>query len=81
MRMYNVGKLVNDARIKKGLTIQDLANWSGLSIITIQKIEQGSHDHVMFVELFEIAFRLRINTSELMQKFLMDRVNYLYPCE
>ena len=73
--MRNVGMLVKEARIKKGLTIQQLADWIGISTTTIQLIEQGKNDKIMFAELYELVFKLRIDQTELLRKFLMDRVN------
>lgn len=76
--MCNVGMLVKEARIEKGLTIQQLADRIGISTITIQLIEQGRNNKIMFAELYELVFRLGIDQTELLRKFLMDRMNYLY---
>ena len=62
--LTNLTKVVKDARVSQGLTQQDLADRSGVSLSFIRKFEQGSNSimlHKLLVLIEFLGLDLRVD--------------------
>jgi transcriptional regulator with XRE-family HTH domain len=62
------GARVREARKWRGLTQQELASASGLSISLITKLEQGAHGGIRLETAHKLAIVLRVTTTALMSE-------------
>lgn len=62
---YQIGEYIKDAREKKGLTQEELANACSLSRTSITNIEKG-RQHLPLHTLYKIAFALNKEVSDLL---------------
>lgn len=65
----STGKLIKELRLKKGMTQEELAEKTDLSIRTIQRIEKGEVDpraytHQIIAEVLEVDFELLYSNNE-----------------
>ncbi|WP_335938033.1 helix-turn-helix domain-containing protein [Streptomyces sp. PTD5-9] len=63
--MTDAGKKVKQARKLSGLTQRELAEYSGVSVSTIRKLEQGERDGARMETLHALARALRLPTMAL----------------
>ncbi|MEU0981140.1 helix-turn-helix domain-containing protein [Streptomyces griseus] len=66
--MTDAGKKVKQARKLSGLTQQQLAEASGVSVSTIRKLEQGERSGARMETLHALAQPLRLKTMDLVEK-------------
>ncbi|MFJ1789565.1 helix-turn-helix domain-containing protein [Streptomyces anulatus] len=66
--MTDAGKKVKQARKLSGLTQQELAEASGVSVSTIRKLEQGERSGARMETLHALAKPLRLKTMDLVEK-------------
>lgn len=66
--MTDAGKKVKQARKLSGLTQQELAKASGVSVSTIRKLEQGERSGARMETLHALAKPLRLKTMDLVEK-------------
>ncbi|MFE2977486.1 helix-turn-helix domain-containing protein [Streptomyces sp. NPDC059258] len=66
--MTYAGRKVKQARKLSGLTQQELAKESGLSVSTIRKLEQGERSTARMETLHALARPLRLNTMDLVEQ-------------
>ena len=65
----STGKLIKELRLKKGMTQEELAEKTDLSVRTIQRIEKGEVDpraytHQIIAEVLEVDFELLYSNNE-----------------
>lgn len=74
--MENIGTKIKELRLLKGLTQEDLAEKTGLSVRTIQRIESGEVDPRTFT-LNALAEALEVDIKELMGNKLSPSKSFL----
>ena len=62
----NIGNKIRKQRIKKHMTQEKLAEYSGLSINFISKLERGQKTNISINKLLDICNALNITISELL---------------
>jgi transcriptional regulator with XRE-family HTH domain len=68
----NTGQIIREARIKKGMTQEELAEKTDISIRTIQRIENGEVDPRSYT-LMSIAKVLEIDYEELVNDKIINK--------
>ena len=71
-----IGMRLKQARIKAGLTQQELAEQTNLSVAFISRIERGS-THINLTRLSEICAILNIDEGTILNGTSMDSAHYL----
>lgn len=70
--MYALGERLGDVRRRHGLTQEQLAGRSGISVSTLRKIERGARDNARLDTLHQLARALDVPTSELFEPSAPD---------
>lgn len=60
-----IGSRVRDNRKLRGLTQQELARLSGLSVSLVRKLEQGEYGGIRLETVHKLAIALKVHTSAL----------------
>lgn len=60
-----LGEKIKELRMKRGLTITDLAKKTGLSRVLLSKIENGHVESILMSTAFAIAEALEVEVNEI----------------
>lgn len=61
--LNNFGKLVSSTRRRKSIQLHELAEKTGISIETIEELESGNAEHIVFNDIYLLGNYLNINIS------------------
>ena len=73
---HEIGKVIRRLRIKKQLSLEEVAEYCGVDSKYLNEVEEDLHPDIDIILVFQIAISFNMRPSELMKEIEQDNKDY-----